>query len=146
MSNETVAGARDTSYDAEMIACGMGLRFATTQPCETIHVVVDNESVLKTILYPGLHGQQLVSVRACMNVPEWLEKDVRWRVVFHCCPSRADIEWNELMDEDTKQGGEYPVASSDQCLLADAKHLLSSVPTQSGLGGGIQGITMSPRI
>ena len=105
MSNETVAGARDTSYDAEMIACGMGLRFATTQPCETIHVVVDNESVLKTILYPGLHGQQLVSVRACMNVQEWLEKDVRWRVVFHCCPSRADIEWNELMDEDTKQGG-----------------------------------------
>ncbi|KAI0633445.1 hypothetical protein C8Q77DRAFT_1115025 [Trametes polyzona] len=61
----------------------MGLAFATQQRCETIHVVADNESALKTLLNPGIHGQQLVSVVACRNVWEWLAKDQRWRIVFH---------------------------------------------------------------
>ena len=122
---EAVAGGRGTSYDAEMIACGMGLRFATRQTCETIHVVADNESAITMILDPGLHGQQLVSIRACMNAREWLEKDARRRIVFHWCPSHTGIEWNELMDEDAKRAAEHPVPGGDQCSLAHARHLLA---------------------
>ncbi|KAI0629029.1 hypothetical protein C8Q77DRAFT_1144648 [Trametes polyzona] len=61
----------------------MGLAFATRQQCDTIHVVADNESALETLLNPGIHGQQLVSVMACRNVREWLAKDQRRHIVFH---------------------------------------------------------------
>lgn len=109
-----IAGGRGTSYNAEMMAGGMALAFATKQPCETIHVVADNESVLKTLLDPGMHGQQLVSVVACRNVREWLAKDERRRIVFHW--------W--LVDEDTKRAADIPL-ERDKCSLAHAQHLLA---------------------
>ncbi|KAI0737466.1 hypothetical protein C8Q80DRAFT_1075391, partial [Daedaleopsis nitida] len=119
-----IACGRGTSYDAEMVAAGMGIAFATKQPCETIHVVADNESALKTLLDPGMHGQQLVSIVACRNVREWLERDVRRKIVFHWCPSHMGIEWNELVDEDAKQAADLPL-DRDECSLAHARHLLA---------------------
>ena len=65
LTRRGIAGGRSTSYDAEMMAGGMGLSFATKQPYETIHIVADNESALQTLLNPGLHGQRPVSVIAC---------------------------------------------------------------------------------
>ena len=56
-----------TSYDAEMMAGGMGLWFARKQPSETIHIVADNESALQTLLDPGLHGELLLSGIVCRN-------------------------------------------------------------------------------
>ena len=103
MVRRAIAGGRGTSYDAEMIAGGMALQFATKQVCETIHIVADNESALKTLLDPGMHGQQLISIIACRNVREWLEKDARRRVIFHWCPSHEGVEWNELVDEDERR-------------------------------------------
>ena len=72
-----------------MIAGGMGLSFVTRQRGDTIHVVADNKSALNTLLDPGMHGQQLVSVITCRNVREWLTKDRR--IGFHWCPSHEDI-------------------------------------------------------
>ncbi|KAJ2972867.1 hypothetical protein NUW54_g12177 [Trametes sanguinea] len=119
-----IACGRGTSYDAEMMAGGMGLAFATKQSCETIHVVADNESALETLIDPGMHGQQLVSIVACRNVREWLSKDPRRKIEFHWCPSHEGIEWNELVDQDAKQAADLPL-ERDECSLAHAKHLLS---------------------
>ncbi|TFK90462.1 hypothetical protein K466DRAFT_470811, partial [Polyporus arcularius HHB13444] len=119
-----IACGRGTSYDAEMIAGGMSLAFATKQACDTIHVVADNESALKTLLDPGMHGQQLVSVIACKNVREWLTKDERRRVVFHWCPSHEGVAWNEQVDEDAKRAADLPL-ERDECSLAHARHLLA---------------------
>ena len=71
-----------------------------------------------------MHGQQLVSIVACRNVREWLEKDDRRRVVFHWCPSHEGMEWNELVDEDAKQAAGLPT-DRDECSLAHAQHLLA---------------------
>lgn len=119
-----IAGGRGTSYDAEMMAGGMALAFATKQSCETIHVVADNESALKTLLDLGMHGQQLVSVVACRNARDWLAKDERRRIVFHWCPSHEGVEWNELVDEDAKRAADIPL-ERDECSLAHAQHLLA---------------------
>ncbi|OSC96557.1 hypothetical protein PYCCODRAFT_1335360, partial [Trametes coccinea BRFM310] len=119
-----IACGRGTSYDAEMIAGGMALAFATKQSCDTIHLVADNESALKTIANPGMHGQQLVSILACRNLREWLSKDANRRVVFHWCPSHEGIAWNELVDEDAKSAADLPM-NGDECSLAHAKHLLA---------------------
>ncbi|KAH9911563.1 uncharacterized protein BXZ73DRAFT_35246, partial [Epithele typhae] len=119
-----IACGEATSYDTEMMAQGMGLGFATKQICETIHVVADNESALRTILDTGMHGQQLVSVIACRKVREWMEKDERRRIVFHWCPSHVGIEWNERVDEDAKAAADLPMAANERS-LAHAKHLLA---------------------
>lgn len=86
-----VACGWGTSYDAEMVAGGMGMVFTTKQSCNTIHVVADNESALTTLLDPGMHGQQLVSVIACHNAREWLAKDEQRRIVLHWCPSHVGM-------------------------------------------------------
>ncbi|KAH9933218.1 uncharacterized protein BXZ73DRAFT_23508, partial [Epithele typhae] len=118
------ACGRAVSYDAEMIAGGMGIAFATKQVCETIHVVADNESALKTLLDPRPHGQQLVSVIACANAREWLDKDACRRIVFHWCPSHTGIEWNEAVDADAKAAAELP-QEREQCSAAFARHMLA---------------------
>ena len=92
LTRRGIACGRGTSYDAEMMAGGMGIAFATKQPCDTIHIVADNESALQTLLDRGMHGQQLVSVIACRNAGEWLTKDPRRRIEFHWCPSHEGIE------------------------------------------------------
>ncbi|KAJ2968467.1 hypothetical protein NUW54_g13208 [Trametes sanguinea] len=119
-----IACGKGTSYDAEMMAGGMALAFATRQPCDVIHVVADNESALTTLLDPSMHSQQLVSVVACRNVREWLSKDARRRIVFHWCPSHEGIAWNELVDSDAKEAAGLPL-ERDECSLAHARHLLA---------------------
>ena len=83
-----------------------------------------SQRALNTLLDPGMHGQQLVSIVACRNVREWLEKDDRRKVVFHWCPSHKGVEWNELVDDDAKQAADLPV-QRDECSLAHAHHLLA---------------------
>ena len=124
LTRRGIACGRGTSYDAEMIAGGMGLSFATKQLCDTIHIVADNESALKTLLDPGMHGQQLVSVIACKSVREWLTKDACRRIEFHWCPSHEGIEWNELVDADAKRAADLPL-ERDECSLAHARHLIT---------------------
>ena len=124
LTRRGIACGRGTSYDAEMMAGGMGVAFATRQACDTIHVVADNESALKTILDPSMHGQQLVSVVACKNVRAWLTKDNKRRIEFHWCPSHEGVEWNERVDEDAKKAAELPL-ECDECSLAHARHLLT---------------------
>lgn len=59
-----LASGRCTSYNAEIMAGGIALAFATKQSCETIHVTADNESALKT-LRPG-HACPAAGVRGRM--------------------------------------------------------------------------------
>ncbi|KAI0371193.1 hypothetical protein BV20DRAFT_942646, partial [Pilatotrama ljubarskyi] len=84
----------------------------------------DNESTLETLLDPGMHSQQLVSIVACRNIRERLAKDERRRVVFHWCPSHKGIVWNEAVDEDAKAAAQLPL-ERDECSLAHARHLLA---------------------
>ncbi|KAH9929052.1 uncharacterized protein BXZ73DRAFT_48264 [Epithele typhae] len=103
----------------------MGIAFATKQVCETIHIVADNESALKTLLDPTRpHGQQLVSVIACTNAREWLDRDARRRIIFHWCPSHVGIKWNEAVDADAKAAANLP-PEREQCSAAFARHLLA---------------------
>ncbi|KAH9914621.1 uncharacterized protein BXZ73DRAFT_19511, partial [Epithele typhae] len=120
-----IACGETTSYDAEMMAQEMGLGFATKQLCEAIHVVADNESMLRTILDTGMHTQRPVSVIACRKVRECMEKEERRRIVSHWCPSHVGIEWNERVVEDAKAAADLPTVVNERplakCLLVEVR-------------------------
>lgn len=80
-----------------MIVDVVGLAFR----CVSVHVEGEHESSLTTPLDPEMGGQQLVSMIACKNVWEYLTKDTRRRMVFHC-PSHEGIERNEAVDEEVE--------------------------------------------
>lgn len=76
------------------------------------------------IAFARMHGQRLVSVVACSNVREWLQRDARRKVVFHWCPSHMGIEWNELVNKDSKRAVNLPL-ELEEFSLAHARDLLA---------------------
>ncbi|KAI0738581.1 hypothetical protein C8Q80DRAFT_1113393 [Daedaleopsis nitida] len=100
------------SYDAELIAIVMALKYASSLNAATVHLFSDGLSALQTVFEPGIHAGQSVSLSACRAMREWLDSDARRRIIFSHCPSHSGVRLNENIDYDVS------VASNDPNLLA----------------------------